>query len=92
MEDIQDGKVLEIENEGMPIRGETDAYGKLLATININYKKFGADELALIKRIFEKGRENNEDLWSSSIIVLICWNKIIKIYGWMFGKIVKINS
>ena len=49
MEDIQDGKVLEIENEGMPIRGETDAYGKLLATININYKKFGADELALIK-------------------------------------------
>jgi DnaJ-class molecular chaperone len=62
LEDIQDGKVLEIENEGMPIRGETDAYGKLLATININYKKFGADELALIKRIFEKGRENNEDL------------------------------
>jgi len=45
----------------MPIRGETDAYGKLLATININYKKFGADELAWIKRIFEKGREDGQE-------------------------------
>lgn len=39
-EDIQDAKVLEIENEGMPIRGEMDKYGSLLATISIGFKKF----------------------------------------------------
>ena len=60
-EDIQDGKVLELENEGMPIRGEMDSYGKLLATINIVPKKFSEAELARIKRIFEAGRKD-EDL------------------------------
>lgn len=57
-EDIQNGKVLEIENEGMPIRGEMGSYGKLLATININYKKFSAYELAKIKKIFDHGRSS----------------------------------
>ena len=57
LENIQDGKVLEIENEGMPIRGEMDNYGKLLASINIGYKKFSEQELARIKKIFEAGRQ-----------------------------------
>ena len=57
LENIQDGKVLEIENEGMPIRGEMDSYGKLLASINIGYKKFSEQELARIKKIFEAGRQ-----------------------------------
>ncbi len=61
-EDIQDGKVLEVDNEGMPIRGEMDTYGKLLATINIASKKFSEAELGRIKRIFEAGRSNDEDL------------------------------
>jgi len=46
----------------MPIRGEVDSFGKLLATININYKKFGENELAQIKKIFEAGRTSNNDL------------------------------
>ena len=61
-EHIQDGKVLEIDNEGMPIRGEMDSYGKLLATINIVSKKFSEAELVRIKRIFDAGRSHNEDL------------------------------
>ena len=55
-ENIQDGKVIEIEHEGMPIRGEIDSYGKMLATINIKYKKFTEEELAKIKKIFDAGR------------------------------------
>lgn len=61
LENIQDGKVLEIENEGMPIRGELDSYGKLLATINVASKKFSEAELIRIRQIFEAGRQN-EDL------------------------------
>lgn len=53
--------MLEIENEGMPIRGELGSYGKMLATINIKYKQFNEVELSKIKRIFEAGR-SNEDL------------------------------
>ena len=60
-EDIQDGKVLEIEHEGMPIRGEMDSYGKLLATINIKYKKFSEEELAKIKKIFEAGKLKSDE-------------------------------
>ena len=56
-EDIQDGKVIEIDNEGMPIRGETDSFGKLLATVNIVYKKFSQVELTRMRKIFEAGRE-----------------------------------
>jgi len=47
----------------MPIRGEMESYGKLLATINIASKKFSEAELVRIKRIFEAGRRQNEDLW-----------------------------
>jgi len=36
----------------MPIRGDSDSYGSLLATINIKYKKFTEEELAKIKNIF----------------------------------------
>jgi hypothetical protein len=46
----------------MPIRGEMESYGKLLATINIASKKFSEAELVRIKRIFEAGRRQNEDL------------------------------
>jgi hypothetical protein len=42
----------------MPVRGELGSYGKLLATININYKKFNSYELAKIKKIFDYGRSN----------------------------------
>lgn len=56
VEDIQDGKVLELDNEGMPVRGEMDKYGKMLATISINYKKFSEVELGKIRKIFEAGR------------------------------------
>lgn len=45
----------------MPVRGEMDTFGKLLATININYKKFGPAELEKIKKIFEAGRNSNSD-------------------------------
>ena len=54
-EDIQDGKVLEIENEGMPVRGEMDKYGSLLAKINIGFKKFTEGQLEQIKAIFAAG-------------------------------------
>jgi len=37
----------------MPIRGELDNYGKLKAVININFKKFGEDQLAQIREIFD---------------------------------------
>lgn len=40
----------------MPIRGEMDRYGDLLATINIKYKKFNEAELSKIRKIFEAGR------------------------------------
>ena len=55
-EDIQDGKVIEIENEGMPIRGEMDKYGSLLATINIKHKRFSLEEIGKIRKIFEAGK------------------------------------
>jgi hypothetical protein len=42
----------------MPVRGEMETYGKLLATINIASKKFSEPELARIRRIFEAGRRN----------------------------------
>lgn len=42
----------------MPIRGELDSFGKLLATINIKYKKFNEIELSKIKKIFEAGRNS----------------------------------
>lgn len=35
----------------MSIRGEVDNFKKLLATININYKKIGENKLAKIKKI-----------------------------------------
>lgn len=44
----------------MPIRGELDKYGSLLAKINIKYKKFSDAELAKIKNIFEAGRKEME--------------------------------
>ena len=50
--------MIELENEGMPVRGEMDKYGKMLAKINIKYKKFGEEELEKMKRIFEAGRES----------------------------------
>jgi DnaJ-class molecular chaperone len=61
-ENIQDGKVLEIDHEGMPIRGEMNGYGKLLATINIGYNKFSEAQLASIRKIFEAGRQEGEEL------------------------------
>ncbi len=45
----------------MPIRGEMDSYGKLLATINIKYKKFSLEELTKIKKIFEAGKLKSDE-------------------------------
>jgi len=45
----------------MPIRGEMDSYGKLLAKINIKQKAFSAIELEKIKKIFDAGRRSNNN-------------------------------
>ena len=60
-ENIQDGKEIEIENEGMPIRGEMDRYGSLLATVNIKYKKFTEEELEKMKKIFAAGKKQDKN-------------------------------
>ena len=44
----------------MPVRGELDTYGKLLARINIAFKKFTQEQLEDVKKIFEAGREGLE--------------------------------
>ena len=36
----------------MPVRGEMDKYGNLLAKVGIKYKKFSEVELGKIRRIF----------------------------------------
>jgi len=49
----------------MPIRGDMDSYGNLLATINIKYKKFTDVELTKIKKIFQAVKTKSDDeLWS----------------------------
>ena len=45
----------------MPIRGDLDSYGNLLATINIKYKKFTDVELAKIKKIFQAAKTKSDD-------------------------------
>lgn len=74
----------------MPIRGDLDSYGNLLATINIKYKKFTEEELGKIKKIFEAGTTRSEDeLWSLAILNKIFKtsqiHSIIQIY-WDFRK------
>jgi len=41
------------------VRGETEAYGKLLAKINIVQKQFSGEQLEQIRKIFEAGREED---------------------------------
>lgn len=45
----------------MPIRGEMDQYGSLLATVNIKYKKFTEEELEKIKKIFAAGKKQDKN-------------------------------
>jgi len=45
----------------MPIRGDMDSYGNLLATINIKYKKFTDVELTKIKKIFQAVKTKSDD-------------------------------
>ena len=37
--DIQDGERIVIKGEGMPVRGEFDTFGNLLAKVNIKFPK-----------------------------------------------------
>lgn len=36
---LQNGQEIVVENEGMPIRGEMEAYGNLIIVVNINFPK-----------------------------------------------------
>ena len=47
---VQDGEIIKVENEGMPIRGEHGSYGDLLAEVSVKFpRSYTSDQLSAIK-------------------------------------------
>lgn len=47
---VQDGEQIRIDNEGMPVRGEFDTFGDLIAKLNIKFPtKYTSDMLDDLK-------------------------------------------
>lgn len=53
---MQDGEEIRIEGEGMPVRGEFDTYGDMIAKLNIKFpNKYSAEMLEDLREIFDAG-------------------------------------
>ena len=58
---MQDGEEIRIANEGMPVRGEFDKFGDMVAKLNIKFpKSYSSYMLDDLRAIFDAGR--NEEL------------------------------
>ena len=60
---VQDGEEIRIANEGMPIRGEFDKFGDMVAKLNIKFpKSYSSDMLEDLRNIFDAGRTGDDEL------------------------------
>jgi DnaJ-class molecular chaperone len=58
---VQDGEEIRMANEGMPVRGEFDKFGDMVAKLNIKFpKSYSSYMLDDLREIFDAGR--NEEL------------------------------